>query len=153
MLPELTNTKTTHEGSASLVLMREFPATLTGRYLCCFPIQKMTIASSSSLQSSASVAGYLPDEDRLAWLGLTLSPGLGPRRILDAMRQLDAPSQVFGMPLTAIEGLRFPAAAAQFVFDGKARAAADQEWTRAQEQGVRSTALPDSHVSPHSSGD
>jgi hypothetical protein len=26
------------------------------------------------------------DEDRLAWLALTLSPGLGPKRILDAMQ-------------------------------------------------------------------
>ena len=77
------------------------------------------------------------DEDRLAWLALTLSPGLGPRRILDAMRQLDAPSQIFELPLTAIEALKFPAAAAQFVFDGKARAAAEQEWARARDQDVQ----------------
>ena len=77
------------------------------------------------------------DEDRLAWLALTLSPGLGPRRILDAMRQLDAPSQIFELPLTAIEALKFPAAAAQFVFDGKARAAAEQEWLRARDQDVQ----------------
>jgi len=77
------------------------------------------------------------DEDRLAWLALTLSPGLGPRRILDAMRQLAAPSQIFELPLTAIEALKFPAAAAQFVFDGKARAAAEQEWLRARDQDVQ----------------
>jgi DNA processing protein len=77
------------------------------------------------------------DEDRLAWLALTLSPGLGPRRILDAMRQLYAPSQIFELPLTAIEALKFPAAAAQFVFDGQARAAAEQEWVRARDQGVQ----------------
>jgi DNA processing protein len=76
-------------------------------------------------------------EDRLAWLALTLSPGLGPRRILDAMRTLEAPSELFAMPLTAIEALRFPAAAAQYVFDGKARVAAEQEWNRAREQGVQ----------------
>jgi len=81
--------------------------------------------------------GATLDEDRLAWLALILSPGLGPRRILDAMRQLVAPSQIFGLPLTAIEGLRFPAAAAQFVFDGQARAAAEKEWVRANEQGVQ----------------
>ena len=34
------------------------------------------------------------DEERLAWLALALSPGLGPKRILDAMRQLDEPGQV-----------------------------------------------------------
>jgi len=77
------------------------------------------------------------DEDRLAWLALTLSPGLGPRRILDAMRQLAAASQVFALSLTEIESLKFPAAAAQFVFDGKARAAAEQEWERASKQSVQ----------------
>jgi DNA processing protein len=76
------------------------------------------------------------DEDRLAWLALALSPGLGPKRILDAMRQLEAPCRVFAMPLTELEGLRFPAAAAQFIFDGKARAAAEAEWARVAAQGA-----------------
>ena len=79
----------------------------------------------------------MPDEDRLAWLALILAPGLGPRRVLDVMRQLEAPSQIFGLPLTAIEGLKLQASVAQYIFDGKARAAAEQEWARAQEQGVQ----------------
>ena len=76
------------------------------------------------------------DEDRLAWLALALAPGLGPKRILDAMKELDAPSQVFSLPLTALEGLRFPAEAAQFIFDGNARAAAEEEWARVAAQGA-----------------
>ena len=56
---------------------------------------------------------------------------------MQAMRQVEAPSQIFELPLTAIEGLKFPAAAAQYVFDGKARATAEQEWARAVEQGVQ----------------
>jgi DNA processing protein len=76
------------------------------------------------------------DEDRLAWLGLTLSPGLGPKRILDAVKHLDAPSQIFALPLTSLEGLRFPAEAAQFIFDGKARHAAEEEWERVAAQGA-----------------
>ncbi|MGD0547134.1 MAG: DNA-processing protein DprA, partial [Terracidiphilus sp.] len=76
------------------------------------------------------------DEDRLAWLALALAPGLGPKRILDAMKQLDAPSQIFALPLTALEGLRFPAQAAQFIFDGKARQAAEEEWARVAAQGA-----------------
>jgi DNA processing protein len=76
------------------------------------------------------------DEDRLAWLALVLAPGLGPKRILDAMRQLDAPSQIFTLPLTALEGLRFPAGAAQFIFDGKARQTAEEEWARVVAQGA-----------------
>jgi DNA processing protein len=97
----------------------------------------MTSASRTLQQSDSSAAGVLPDEDRLAWLALILAPGLGPRRVLDAMQQLDAPSQIFGLPLTAIEGLKLAAAVAQYIFDGKARAAAEQEWARAQQQGVQ----------------
>jgi DNA processing protein len=76
------------------------------------------------------------DEDRLAWLALALSPGLGPKRILDAMRELEAPSLIFTLPLTSLEGLRFPAQAAQFIFDGKARQAAEEEWARVAAQGA-----------------
>jgi DNA processing protein len=76
------------------------------------------------------------DEDRLAWLALVLAPGLGPKRILDAVKQLDAAGQVFTLPLTALEGLRFPAQAAQFIFDGKARQAAEEEWARVLAQGA-----------------
>jgi DNA processing protein len=76
------------------------------------------------------------DEDRLAWLALTLAPGLGPKRILDAVRQIDSPSSIFTMPLTALEGLRFPAEAAQFIFDGKARRSAEEEWVRVRVQGA-----------------
>jgi DNA processing protein len=74
------------------------------------------------------------DEDCLAWLALVLSPGLGPKRIQDAMQQLSAPSEIFSLGLTALEGLRFPAPAAQFVFEGKARKAAEEEWTKVKKQ-------------------
>ncbi len=75
------------------------------------------------------------DEERLAWLALALSPGLGPKRILDAMKQLETPSRIFSLPLTELEGLRFPAEAAQFIFDGKARQAAEEEWERVAAAG------------------
>ncbi len=76
------------------------------------------------------------DEDRLAWLALVLAPGLGPRRIVDAMRELETPGQLFSLPLTSLEGLKFPAEAAQFVFDGRARSAAGQEWARVAGDGA-----------------
>ena len=87
-------------------------------------------------QNSESTQAPAPDEDRLAWLALALSPGLGPKRILDAVRELETPSRIFTMPLTALEGLRFPAESAQFIFDGKARAAAEAEWARVTAQGA-----------------
>ena len=76
------------------------------------------------------------DEERLAWLALVLAPGLGPKRILDAVKNLDSASQIFTLPLTSLEGLRFPAEAAQFIFDGKARQAAEAEWARVAAQGA-----------------
>jgi DNA processing protein len=76
------------------------------------------------------------DEDRLAWLALALAPGLGPKRILDAVRELDSASQIFTLSLTALEGLKFPAEAAQFIFDGKARRAAEEEWARVMALGA-----------------
>jgi len=76
------------------------------------------------------------DEQRLAWLAMALSPGPGPKRILDAVQEIGTASRVFTMPLTALEGLRFPAAAAQFLFDGKGRRAAEEEWARVVAQGA-----------------
>ena len=76
------------------------------------------------------------DEERLAWLALVLTPGLGPRRIMEAMRQLRTPSEILDLSLTGLEALRFPAGVAQFVFDGKARAAAEEEWELALRHGV-----------------
>jgi len=76
------------------------------------------------------------DEDRLAWLALALAPNLGPKRIVDAVRGLGSASRIFTLPLTELEGLRFPAEAAQFIFDGKARRAAEGEWARVAAQGA-----------------
>jgi DNA processing protein len=76
------------------------------------------------------------DENRLAYLALTLTPNLGPKRILDAVRDLRVPAQLFELTLTELEGLMLPAAAAQFIFDGKARRAAEEEWAKVSEQGA-----------------
>jgi len=76
------------------------------------------------------------DEERLAWLAMALAPGLGPKRILDAMRMVNHPSDILSMRLTELEALRLPAGAAQFLFDGKARRAAEEEWARVKAQGA-----------------
>jgi hypothetical protein len=52
------------------------------------------------------------------------------------MKELERRRQIFALPLTALEGLRFPAEAAQFIFDGKARRAAEEEWARVAAQGA-----------------
>ena len=53
------------------------------------------------------------DDELLAWLALVLSPGLGPRRIVEAVKLLKSAAALFTLALTELESLRFPAASAQ----------------------------------------
>lgn len=76
------------------------------------------------------------EEDRLAWLAMALTPALGPKRILNAMNQLEAPGQLFTLPLTALEAMKLPAESAQFIFDGKARRVAEEELALVAAQGA-----------------
>jgi DNA processing protein len=72
-------------------------------------------------------------ENRLAWIALTLTPGLGPKRILKAAQTLRDVSRIFQLSLTELESLNIPALSAQFLFSGKARIEAEQEWQRVRE--------------------
>ncbi|MGI4829866.1 MAG: DNA-processing protein DprA [Janthinobacterium lividum] len=88
----------------------------------------------------AAVAGRnaidLETETRLGWLALAMSPGMGPTRCFRAVRQLRSAARVFAASLTELEGAGLPAAAAQFVFNGRARKAADEEMGRVREQAA-----------------
>ena len=75
-------------------------------------------------------------EDQLGWLALSLTPGLGPRRILEAVKALATPSQIFELSLTELESLQLSAEAAQFLFDGKGRRVAEAEWARLEAAGA-----------------
>src|SRR6185437_16260088 len=72
---------------------------------------------------------------KLAWMALTLTPGMGPTRIWKAMGRLDSAAKIFEASLTELEGLGMPANSAQFVFEGNARAAAEDECKRVAEAG------------------
>ena len=78
----------------------------------------------------------LENETRLGWLALALAPGMGPTRCFRAIRQLRSAARVFGASLTELEGAGLTAAAAQFVFNGRARKAADEEMRRVGEQAA-----------------
>jgi DNA processing protein len=93
-------------------------------------------AMSAPMEAAGTARVLKLDEDRLAWLALALAPGLGPKRILDAVNELGAASRIFELRLTELEGLRFPAEAAQFIFEGKARAAAETEWAQVAAQNA-----------------
>ncbi len=73
---------------------------------------------------------------RLAWMALTLTPGMGATRTVRAMGKLDDAAALLSLGLTELEGLGMPAASARFVFEGKARAAAEAELQRLNEQGA-----------------
>ncbi|MGC9197803.1 MAG: DNA-processing protein DprA [Acidobacteriaceae bacterium] len=83
------------------------------------------------------------DEARLAWLALTLAPGMGPTRSARAVRRLGAAEHLFAASLTELEGLGMPAEAAQFCFDGRARAAAVEEAERTAKQQAMWLTLDD----------
>ncbi len=85
----------------------------------------------------ANLEGAQPEprpEARLAWLALALTPGMGPTRCARAVKRLGAAERLFGASLTELEGIGMPAEAAQFCFDGRARAAAIEEASRTAEQ-------------------
>lgn len=73
-------------------------------------------------------------KNKLAWMALVLSPQMGSTRTLRAMSRLQSPAALFAASLTELEGLGLPAVAARFVFEGRARAAAEAELQRVEEQ-------------------
>jgi DNA processing protein len=88
---------------------------------------------------------------RLGWMALALTPEMGPTRIARAMERLGADAagrdangtgrafcgaeRVFEASLTELEAAGMPAQAAQFVSDGRARAAAEKEVKQVAEAG------------------
>ncbi|WP_260706154.1 DNA-processing protein DprA [Edaphobacter flagellatus] len=85
-------------------------------------------------QSSTATVGQ-SETAKLAWLGLILTPGIGATRAWKVMQRLAEPERLFEASLTDLEGLGMPAHSAQFIFDRKARAAAESEWQRVAEAG------------------
>jgi DNA processing protein len=76
------------------------------------------------------------DEERLAWLALALTPGLGPRRAVEAVQEIGGSSRIFELSLTDLEALKLPPESAQFLFDGKGRKTAEAEWAAIQALGA-----------------
>jgi DNA processing protein len=72
---------------------------------------------------------------RLGWLALMLTPGMGALRIQKAMLRMGTGSRVFEASLTELEGAGMPARSAQFVADGRAETAAEEEMQRVREAG------------------
>ena len=76
------------------------------------------------------------ERSRLGWMALKLAPLMGPTRIARAMNRLGAAERVFEASLTELEAAGLPAQAAQFVFEGRALIAAEDEAGRTAEAGA-----------------
>ncbi len=72
---------------------------------------------------------------------------MGPTRCFRAVRQLRTAERLFSASLTELEAAGLPAAAAQFVFHGRARKAAEEEMRRVAEQGA-ALLTPDEEAYP-----
>jgi DNA processing protein len=85
----------------------------------------------------------LPDDAQLAWLALSLTSGLGPRRILQAVENVGSVMRIFELSLTDLEALRFPATAVQSISGGQALRDAEDEWKRVRAEGASLLAFSD----------
>jgi DNA processing protein len=73
---------------------------------------------------------------RLGWLALVLTPEMGPRRTAQAVARFGGDAAlVFDASLTELEAAGLPAKAAQFVADGRAAKAAEEEAQRIAQAG------------------
>lgn len=93
-----------------------------------FKVQNSPVVGESNFSAA-------PEEERLAWLALTMTDGLGPRRIWRAIDTSGSAEQVVRLPLTQLEMLKLPATAAQAIVSGHSHAEAEKEWKRVQESG------------------
>src|ERR1700753_406293 len=95
----------------------------------------MKTSSDAEQFALARIATSKVEAAKMAWMALMLTPGMGPTRIWKAVGRLGAAEKLFEASLTELEGLGMPAASAQFCFEGKARAAAEDEMKRTAEAG------------------
>lgn len=86
---------------------------------------------------NGSVAGRELRLAELAWLGMIMTPGMGAIRTWRAMKKIGAAERVFEASLTELESVGMPAESAQFVFNGRALEAAEDEWKRTVDSGGR----------------
>ena len=95
-----------------------------------------TAAVSSENQAEpVSQPEPISQQERLAWLALVLTPGLGQRRIARAIEKAGSAERILTLPLTELEALNIPAASAQSLFHGASMAEAEKEWKLVSESG------------------
>src|SRR5438067_9287116 len=100
-----------------------------------------------ALLSNAAVSPRPPvsvNSNQIAWLALTLTPGLGPtraKRLVDLFGRIDA---VFNASLTELEAAGLPVQSAQSLATGRSVELAHDEVAKAAAAGVQLVVLDDS---------
>ena len=92
---------------------------------------------------SLSSSDAASEASRLAWLGLVLTPGLGPTRIFRAVQVVGDAARLLELSLTELEGVKLPAESVQFIADGRALAAAEKEAKAVYDAGATFLTLDD----------
>ncbi len=92
--------------------------------------------SADSAEARVAPPEVTPDDAQLAWLALSLAPGLGARRILQAVENIGSVTRIPQLSLTDLEALRFPATAVQYISGGQALVDAEAEWRRVRAEGA-----------------
>ncbi len=90
-----------------------------------------------SVQQLATMAAatQAPLAERMAWLALALTPGLGQLRVARAVAKMGSAERILTLPLTELEALNLPAASAQSIHSGASMAEAEKEYKRVSEAG------------------
>jgi DNA processing protein len=79
----------------------------------------------------------------LEWLGLSLTPGLGPTRSRKLAEHFGSAENVFSAALTPLEGTGIKAVSAQSIATGRSAELAREEMARAQAAGVSLVSIDD----------
>ena len=99
----------------------------------------------ASLPASPSVPPLLTKAtaNQLFWLGLTLTPGLGPTRAKRLVEFFGGVDEVFKASLTELEAAGLPAQSAQAIGTGRSMEFAHDEAAKAASAGIRIMAMDD----------
>ena len=91
----------------------------------------------------SNVAAQQTASHVLEWLGLALTPGLGPTRTRKLVEHFGGPEAVFHASLTELEATGIQAVTAQSIATGKSTELAQEEMARAGTAGVALVSLDD----------
>ena len=91
--------------------------------------------SSENQPESVFQAEPISQAERMAWLALALTPGLGQLRVARAVAKMGSAERILTLPLTELEALNLPAASAQSIHSGASMAEAEKEYKLVTEAG------------------